>query len=143
MLQICRNIKQARLSTGKSQEEIAKKINVSRSTYKNWEENTEPDLANLKTIAEALGVQPYVLLKGVIDFDETNKSGPIQEPDLLTRMKTEIHTMQLSLDQLSKDVLMIPDSDKIKGRRVKQDLALHKKERSLKNKRNNLFETDN
>lgn len=143
MLQICRNIKQARLSTGKSQEEIAKKINVSRSTYKNWEENTEPDLANLKTIAEALGVQPYVLLKGVIDFHETNKSGPIQEPDLLTRMKTEIHTMQLSLDQLSKDVLMIPDSDKIKGRRVKQDLALHKKERSLKNKRNNLFETDN
>lgn len=143
MLQICRNIKQARLSTGKSQEEIAKKISVSRSTYKNWEENTEPDLANLKTIAEALGVQPYVLLKGVIDFDETNKSGPIQEPDLLTRMKTEIHTMQLSLDQLSKDVLMIPDSDKIKGRRVKQDLALHKKERSLKNKRNNLFETDN
>lgn len=56
MLQICQNIRQARLNKGYTQQKVADLLGEKRSTYKNWEENTEPDLSKLKTIAGVLGV---------------------------------------------------------------------------------------
>ena len=56
MLQICANIKQARESGGFTQSELAKLLDVSRSTYANWEKNTEPELTTLKSIAQLLNI---------------------------------------------------------------------------------------
>lgn len=68
MLQICSNIKQARLSRKVSQGFIAKKMNIERNTYKNWEINTEPSLSTIKTIAKILEVPAMSLLTGLIEF---------------------------------------------------------------------------
>ena len=48
---------------------MAKKLGLkNRSTYQNWEKQTEPDMETLKKIAKILGVQAYKLLEGVIEF---------------------------------------------------------------------------
>lgn len=56
MLQICSNIKQARKSTDYTQHQLAEFLGVSRSTYANWENNTEPELTTLKSIAQVLNI---------------------------------------------------------------------------------------
>lgn len=142
MLQICRNIKQARSLKGWSQDFVAQKIGVTRSTYKNWEENTEPDLSILRTLAALFGVPGQKLLEGVFDFGENNKSGPAEEPDLLARVQNELNIMKLSLDQISKDVSMIPDSYMPKDRRRTGDLSLDKKVRPVKGNKDNLSKKD-
>ena len=63
MLQICQNIKQARLSLGKSQQEIADLIGVKRTTYANWENNTEPDMTTIKSLSKILGVSVSDILQ--------------------------------------------------------------------------------
>lgn len=68
MLQICENIRQARLSSGASQEDIAQKLGINRDTYKNWELKTPPDYETLNKIGKAIGIPPVSLLSGVIDF---------------------------------------------------------------------------
>jgi transcriptional regulator with XRE-family HTH domain len=48
-------VKQWRLAKGLSQDEMAKKCNVHRNTYANWEENPDGiSVGNAKIIAEAL-----------------------------------------------------------------------------------------
>lgn len=53
MLQIHKLIKQARLSAGLSEEEMAEKIGVGRTTYQYWEKKT-PSLDNLQKVINAL-----------------------------------------------------------------------------------------
>lgn len=54
MLQIHQKIKQARLSAGLTEAELAEKIGVKRSTYQYWETKT-PAVENIKRVSRALG----------------------------------------------------------------------------------------
>lgn len=63
MLQIPENIRQARVSSGKTQKEMAHLLGVKRTTYANWEENTEPAIATIKDIAKILGIEFYSLIE--------------------------------------------------------------------------------
>lgn len=56
MLQICENIRLARVSKGLTQQEAADLLNVKRSTYAEWERNIEPKRAMLTKIAEIFGM---------------------------------------------------------------------------------------
>ena len=57
-------IKSARTEAGLSQEQLAEKLNVSRSAVAKWEsEGGTPDIENLKNIANLLGVSIDYLLK--------------------------------------------------------------------------------
>lgn len=62
-LQICQNIRNARELAELTQEEIAVKIGVGRSTYAGWEKNIEPNLATLSKISEVTGVPLTDLIK--------------------------------------------------------------------------------
>lgn len=75
MLQICQNIKKIRKLKGFTQDTMAQKLAVTRSTYRNWEEETEPDLATIKTIARVLDVPAWTLLEGIIEFEANKKPG--------------------------------------------------------------------
>jgi transcriptional regulator with XRE-family HTH domain len=80
-LQICENIRLAREEKGFSQTKMADLLNVSRTTYRNWEEETEPSLTIIKSIATALEVSPLVLLKGIIE-PEKPETFSLNDPDL-------------------------------------------------------------
>lgn len=54
-MEIHEKIKQARVSAGLNQDEIAEKIGIKRSTYQYWEENT-PSLDKIKKVAKALNL---------------------------------------------------------------------------------------
>ena len=49
------NIKKLRKALNMSQEELAKKLNVDRSTIAKWESGTFPRTSKLQYIAKALG----------------------------------------------------------------------------------------
>lgn len=91
-MQICENIKQARLSSGASQEDIAHKLGINRDTYKNWELKTEPDFTTINKIGKAIGVPPVSLLSGVIDFtaqeiaEATNQVNRKKENDVVANL---------------------------------------------------------
>lgn len=55
MLQIHEKIEQARISAGLSQEEMAEKLGIKRSTYQYWEQQT-PSLAKIKKVAKVLNL---------------------------------------------------------------------------------------
>lgn len=57
---------------------MADKLSVTRSTYRNWEEKTEPDLATIKTIAGILEVPVWTLLKGVLEPGEIEKPSEVE-----------------------------------------------------------------
>lgn len=54
MLQICENVRLARIEAGKTQLEVAEAAGVKRSTYANWEKTIEPDIDTLRKIAKFL-----------------------------------------------------------------------------------------
>lgn len=56
MSQICQNIRQARLNKGLSQQKVADLLHEKRTTYANWENETEPELTKIREIAKVLGV---------------------------------------------------------------------------------------
>ena len=66
MLQICTNIKQARIEAKKTQEEMAALLDVKRTTYANWEKNTEPNIITLQAIAKILSIELGELLNSDI-----------------------------------------------------------------------------
>lgn len=73
MSQISENIKQARLSTGKSQQEVADYLDIKRSTYANWEAGTEPTVGDMKRIADFLDTSVSKLIGEDILLQESNK----------------------------------------------------------------------
>lgn len=62
-MQIQQNIKQARVSSGKTQQEVADHLKIKRSTYANWEKNIEPDVTTLVNIAKFLDTTLADLMK--------------------------------------------------------------------------------
>jgi len=50
-LQVCRNIREARLSKGFSQEKLAEMLDEKRSTYAEWQRNTGATVRNRATNA--------------------------------------------------------------------------------------------
>ena len=64
-LSISEKLKQARLATGLSQEDVAEKVGVSRQTVSNWETGKSyPDIASVITLSDAYSVPLDSLMKG-------------------------------------------------------------------------------
>lgn len=103
MLQICSNIKQARLSRKVSQGFIAKKMNIERNTYKNWEINTEPSLSTIKTIAKILEVPAMSLLTGLIEFGgaEIIQANKIQKMGDIEDIRISLNRLTSAIGRLS------------------------------------------
>lgn len=72
MLQISKNIKQERLLAKKTQQEMADLLGIKRSTYANWEINTEPSYSDLKRIAGILGIDVRKLVGEDVPFTDAN-----------------------------------------------------------------------
>ncbi len=109
MLQICQNIRLEREVKGFSQTKMADELNVSRTTYRNWEESTEPSMTILKSIADTLEISPFKLLRGVLQ-EETSvvnepqavyETAPKMEAAAIIVLQKELAAMQVSLDRLT------------------------------------------
>lgn len=80
-MQICENIRQARVSANLTQQEIADKIGVKRSTYAEWERRIEPDMKTLTKISELTNTPISILIsqpadiKDVTSFTDSKKGG--------------------------------------------------------------------
>jgi transcriptional regulator with XRE-family HTH domain len=72
MLQISQNIKQERVSASRTQKEMADLLGISRSTYANWEVNTEPSYSDLKRIAGILNIDVRKLVGEDVPFTDAN-----------------------------------------------------------------------
>lgn len=114
MLQICQNIKQARVSKGWTQEEMAGFMSIERATYKNWEDQTEPSLSNIKALAKVFKIPPHRLLAGVIDFSDTVDDRPDITIEAVLSAE-QVDKVRFSLDVL--DSIFSPSSGSKKGKR--------------------------
>lgn len=74
--QVGERIKQARLSFGLSQAELAKLVGVSERTIRNYESGEIKKPYHLQKIAKALKVSPDWLLKGVGTLPEKQETSP-------------------------------------------------------------------
>lgn len=62
---VSNNLKQLRAGANLTQDELAEKLSVTRQTVSSWETGrSEPDLASLQALAEALGVELTELIYG-------------------------------------------------------------------------------
>lgn len=53
----CKNLKEARLSAGLTQKQVAKELNVVESCYANWEQGrTEPNIDMLRKLCIILSI---------------------------------------------------------------------------------------
>lgn len=96
-MQICENIKQARISRGLTQSEMAMKLDLKNlTTYQNWEYNTPPSLEMINKIGKAIGVAPISLLSGVIDFTEQDVAQAVEQLNSDKRNDTLINLARLT-----------------------------------------------
>lgn len=64
-MEIGQKLKEARTASGLSQENVAEKINVSRQTISNWEnEKTYPDIISVIKLSDLYSISLDALLKG-------------------------------------------------------------------------------
>lgn len=64
-MEIGKKLKKARLDSGMTQEKLAEKINVSRQTISNWEnEKSYPDIISVIEISNLYSISLDLLLKG-------------------------------------------------------------------------------
>lgn len=64
-MEIGKKLKNARIQSGMTQENIAEKINVSRQTISNWEnEKSYPDIISVIELSNLYSISLDVLLKG-------------------------------------------------------------------------------
>lgn len=82
---------------------MADRLGVSRTSYANWEKETEPDLATINNIARHMGVSPLQLLVGVLDFSKEdiaafNKNSVIKQMDYIG---TSLGTLTSAICKLS------------------------------------------
>ncbi|MGX6978082.1 helix-turn-helix domain-containing protein [Vagococcus elongatus] len=64
-MDIGRKLKEARLASGMTQEQVAEKIGVSRQSISNWEnEKNFPDIISVIHLSDVYGVSLDILLKG-------------------------------------------------------------------------------
>lgn len=64
-MEIGKKLKNARVQSGMTQENVAEKINVSRQTISNWEnEKSYPDIISVIALSDLYSISLDVLLKG-------------------------------------------------------------------------------
>lgn len=64
-MEIGKQLKEARMSSGLTQEDVADKIKVSRQTISNWEnEKSYPDIASVIELSDLYAISLDALLKG-------------------------------------------------------------------------------
>lgn len=64
-MEIGQKLKNARMQSGMTQENVAEKLNVSRQTISNWEnEKSYPDIINVIELSNLYSISLDVLLKG-------------------------------------------------------------------------------
>lgn len=83
MLQIHQKIEQARLAAGLTQEEMAEKIGIKRSTYQYWEEK-DPSIDKVKKVARALNLS-----------DDYFFGKEEQLPEVTEALSVDLPTMQV------------------------------------------------
>lgn len=133
MLQICQNIKEIRKSKQLSQETVAERMGLKRDTYKNWEIDTEPDLATIKTIAAAIGVPAYTLLKDIIDYSNAAETRP-DVKYTITLPADHVDKLKFSLNVLGSIFSPVSDLGKLEYPMV-EDISDNKTSRSLKSQK--------
>lgn len=114
----------ARVSKGLTQQQMADKLAVKRSTYAEWEGKVEPKGTVLLRIAEILGM-PVSSLTGNRQ-DEYQEFRPLNAVETITELRRDKEVLregiQLSLSALLKnDERMFTNLDTIEG---KQDVLL-------------------
>lgn len=92
MMQINEKIRQARVSKGWTQEQIAEKLEESRSTYAEWERKTVPQADTLVKIAKVTGIP---ILEFIAAIDENVAHGRLRDeksekPDAITHQQDKI-----------------------------------------------------
>ncbi len=84
-----------RLEKGLSQRQIAKMLNISQSTYNNWENSrTEPSIAQLIQIAQLFGVSVDFLIGNTDDMGNI-----VYSNGFLTSTETELIRLFKSLPE--------------------------------------------
>ncbi len=74
MSKIGKNIHNLRIKNNMSQDELGKKLNVTRQAISNWENNkTQPDMDTIKRIAEIFNTDFQYLVDGIVN-DSKNRS---------------------------------------------------------------------
>lgn len=64
-MEIGKQLKEARIASGMTQEEVAEKINMTRQTISNWEnEKTYPDIISIIKLSDIYSISLDDLLKG-------------------------------------------------------------------------------
>lgn len=59
-------LREARETLGLNQEEVAKKIHVTKQTYLKWENNsTEPKASQIMNLSKTLKITPYEICSGI------------------------------------------------------------------------------
>lgn len=115
MLQIHERIKKAREDAGLTQDELAGRLNIKRSTYQYWEEKT-PGIEKVKAVAKALGLaEDYFFV-----IDENVPYGTLGEPDDSEDDITK-YDKNLSVNSLILEVL---NEQKETGKRTNQLLEV-------------------
>lgn len=106
-MQLVEKIKQARLSAGLTQGQLAKIIGISRSTYQYWEQET-PSFENLKLIEKALELpNDYFFVKDA----ETN--GIVKESE-----------SEYGRTYLEESVRNLSETEKINARNIERLISL-------------------
>lgn len=83
-------IAQCRRELGLTQQQLADKLNFSNKTISKWESGSgSPDISNLPTLADALGVSVDELLRGELTKTETEKCSDISKKKLTRAQKIE------------------------------------------------------
>jgi transcriptional regulator with XRE-family HTH domain len=108
-LQIGVNIREARTSAGLSQDEVAKKLGVKRTTYANWEGNIEPTISVLKQIAKIFDKNYIELIEGegelskllMVKDNSTKKT--IMKSDIPDSQVMEPNRLLDAIESLSKN----------------------------------------
>lgn len=64
-MEIGKKLKEARINSGLTQEQVAEKLNISRQTVSNWEnEKSYPDIINVISLSDLYNESLDMLLKG-------------------------------------------------------------------------------
>lgn len=85
------NLREARLSAGMSQKDVAEKIGVAKSTYSLYESGSrEPDVKKIRKLAEILGVSGDMLL-GISDNDPSTLAAHFDGDDLTPEEQEEVN----------------------------------------------------
>lgn len=103
------NIKKARKNAGLTQDQIALKLGVKRTTYASWEDKTEPALSILNDIAKVVGVGIMDLLTE--DAEAIDKIQKVEEDEFIYSNgkgdESEIKTLEQKLTAAAEKILQL------------------------------------